>query len=70
MPVLQWGTELERVDISDQMVVTTGALVYANLSLDDVNSNYCGVYVCSAMDHFTGMPTTGNATVVLNGTGV
>ena len=51
------------MDISDQSIVTSGVSVSSNLNLNDVNSSYCGLYVCSAMDRFTGLPTTGNASV-------
>ena len=66
MPVIIWSTNLTNVDISDQSLHTDTELAYSILSLTDVSARYCGVYICSAMDNFTGLPSTGNATVNVN----
>lgn len=65
-PIIRWDTELNNVDVSDQTMLTTGVFAYSNLNLDDVNSSYCGIYFCSAMDQFTGLPSTGNATAIVH----
>ena len=66
MPVIIWSTNLTNVDISDQSLHTDAELAYSTLNLTDVSARYCGVYVCSAMDDFTGLPSTGNSTVSVN----
>lgn len=70
IPLLQWYTYLSNVDVSDQTVLTVGALASSNLNLNAVNSSYCGIYYCSAMDLFTGLPSIGNITAdILTGIG-
>lgn len=66
MPVIRWDADLDNVDLSDQTMLSSGVSAYSNLNLSDVNASYCGVYICSAMDRYTGLPTTGNASVVVN----
>lgn len=66
MPLIRWDTDLDHVDISDQTVLSSGESAYSNLTLSNVNSSYCGIYTCSAMDRFTGLPSTGSATAIVN----
>ena len=66
MPVITWNSNLTNVDISDQDLHTDAELAYSTLNLINVNSRYCGVYTCSAMDNFTGLPSIGNTTVTVN----
>ena len=66
MPAITWSTTLADVDVSDQTLHTDGEFAYSTLNLTDVDSRYCGVYMCSAMDDFAGLPSTGNTTVLVN----
>ncbi|SMN01517.1 hypothetical protein SPONN_2549 [uncultured Candidatus Thioglobus sp.] len=66
VPWIRWDTELINADVTDQSMFTSGVLAYSNLNLNDVNSSFCGVYICSAMDRFTGLPSTGNVTAIVN----
>ena len=66
MPAITWSTNLTNVDISDQSLNTDAEFAYSALNLVDVSARHCGVYICSAMDNFTGQPSIGNATVSVN----
>ena len=66
MPIITWSSNLTNVDISGQSLYTDAELAYSILNLTNVNSRYCGVYACTAMDSFTGLPSTANAVVEVN----
>lgn len=65
MPVIVWSTNLTYVDISDQNLHTDAEFAFSTLNLADVDSRYCGMYICSAMDKFTGLPSKRNVTVTV-----
>ena len=51
---------------ADIVQYTDAEVAYFTLNLANVTSRYCGVYICSAMDNFTGLPSTGNAIVCVD----
>jgi hypothetical protein len=66
MPQLTWSTDLSNVDTSAQSLHIGENSANLTLSLSNVNSSSCGEYSCSAMDRFTGLPSSGNATVIVD----
>ena len=64
VPTLGWETRLMNVDISDQSSQTVGDKYFESvLSISSVNSSYCGIYTCVALDNHVALPTTANATI-------
>lgn len=68
MPIFTWSTNLNDVNITTQdisILSDTSETMIATLYLNNVNSKYCGLYICSVMDIYTGQPSSETGTAVV-----
>lgn len=65
MPVFTWSTNLNDVDITTQDTSNASVTINRHLYLNAVNSKYCGLYICSVSDIYTGQPSIQAGTAVV-----